>query len=413
MKTRSAGHGADAVIAGAGIAGIAAAWQIAELLGETDTILVDPRPPLSLTSNRREANYRAWWPQPPMVELAERSITLIHDLVASGATIPMNERGYLYVTLDATTADDLPNVLARYEAAGQGREAAELLDAATVRGRYPHVALSMRGAIHARRAGSLDTVALGRAMLERAEARGVRVMRGEVTEIEVERGAAVAVRVQKPDGEERITTERVIDAAGPFASEVGALAGVALPIETVLRQKVLIRDTLGVVPRTAPFTIGLDPTDDLPPGIHIKPDDSVVPDGVKLGWARDQAPSQAFADPVCPPEFQREVVARAGTLIPGLLAYLDGDLPVVAHDGGFYARTPDGLPLIGATSIAGFFVVGGLAGFGAMMAPAAGERVARIAIGRSSGAMNPFLPERPVGSAGIPPSDGRRRPGEL
>ncbi len=401
------------MIVGAGIAGVAAAWQIAELRGETDAILVDPRPPLSVTSNRPEANYRAWWPQRPMVELAERSIALIRGLQADGAAIPMNGRGYLYVTLDRAMADELPNVMARYAAAGQGRDAADLLDAATVRARYPHLESSVRGAVHARRAGSLDTVALGRAMLERAIARGARLMRGEVSEIEVDRGAVVAVRVKTREGEERIATSRVVDAAGPFAADVAALAGVTLPIDNVLRQKVLIRDARGFVPRSAPFTIGLDATDGLPPGVHVKPDDSVVPDGVKLGWARDQTPSPPIADPACPPEFPREVVARAGTLIPGLLDYLDGELPVVAHDGGFYARTPDGLPLIGATPVDGFFVLAGLAGFGAMMACAAGELAARLAFEGSPQTANPFDPARPFPTADDRSNARGRRPGEL
>ncbi|MEO8469489.1 MAG: FAD-binding oxidoreductase [Chloroflexota bacterium] len=409
----------DAVIVGAGIAGIATAWQLAERLGTTNAILVDPRPPLSLTSNRPEANYRSWWPQRPMVELAERSITLMRGLLSDGAFFAMNDRGYLYVTLDEATADDLPNVRARYAAAGQGSDAADLLDAAATRARYRYLTSSVQGAVHARHAGSLDTVALGMAMLERAQARGVRVVRGEIIAIERRGGAVTGVgaRFQTADGEQQVETSRVINAAGPFAADVAALAHVVLPLETVLRQKVLLRDTRGVVPRDAPFTIGVDATGGLPSGVHVKPDDSVVPDGIKLGWARDQEPSLPIAEPACPPEFAREVLIRAGTLIPGLLDYLEGDLPVAAHDGGFYARTPDGLPLIGATSIEGFVVIAGLAGFGAMMACAAGEFAAKVALdGDPAGdprAERPFDPMRPQPS----PDEAKRaagpRPGEL
>lgn len=410
-------HSVDAVIAGAGIAGIATAWQLVERLGTTDAILVDPRPPLSLTSNRPEANYRSWWPQPAMVELAERSIALMHALLADGATFAMNDRGYLYVTLDQATVDELPNVVERYAAAGQGRIGADLLDASTIQARYPHLVPSARGAVHARRAGSLDTVTLGRAMLDRASARGVRVVRGEITAIELEGDAMAGIRLRTPGGEERVETRRVIDAAGPFAANVAALAGVVLPLDTVLRQKVLFRDTRGVVPRDAPFTIGLDASDGLPSGVHVKPDDSVVPDGIKLGWARDQAPSVPIADPECPPTFPREVLTRAGTLIPGLLDYLAAELPVVAHDGGFYVRTPDGLPLIGATPVAGFVVIAGLAGFGAMMACAAGELAAKAALDSDPASdpsgEPPFDPMRPQPSPGQDPNADGRRPGEL
>ena len=60
---------ADVVIAGAGIAGIATAWALAERGAGGRVALVDPRPPLSLTSDRPEANYRTWWPDPAMVAL--------------------------------------------------------------------------------------------------------------------------------------------------------------------------------------------------------------------------------------------------------------------------------------------------------------------------------------------------------
>ena len=63
--------------------------------------------------------------------------------------------------------------------------------------------------------------------------------------------------------------------------------------------------------------------------------------------------------------------------MPGLSAYLEGPFDLIAHDGGFYARTPDGLPVIGPHGPVGGHVVGGLAGFGSMMAAAAGDLVAR------------------------------------
>lgn len=413
MTRPGAARPVDAVVIGAGIAGIATAWSIARLLGETDTILVDPRPPLSLTSNRPEANYRSWWPQRPMVELAERSIALIRALIEDGASIPMTDRGYLYVTLDADTAIGLPDLVARYVAAGQGSDGADILDAATTRARYPHLSPLVKAALHARNAGSLDTVALGRAMLERARARGVRLVTGRVVGIDVGVGGPLGVTVTSEDGSTRIEAERVIVAAGPFAADVATLAGIDLPLDTVLRQKVLLRDTRRVVPRDAPFTIGLDPIDGLPPGVHVKPDDSVVPDGVKLGWARDQTPTPPVADPACPPTYPREVLGRAGTLIPGLLDYLDGDLPIAAHDGGFYARTPDGLPLVGGTTVEQLFVCAGLAGFGAMMAPAAGEIAARLALGHGVHAPNPFDPLRPQPAAGDAAGRPAGRPGEL
>ena len=367
-------HRAEVVIAGAGIAGIATAWQLAKRLGTTDAVLVDPRPPLTVTSDRPEANYRDWWPHPAMIALADRSIGLIEALLADGADFANDRRGYLYVTADAAGADALQERVERYLAAGLMPDAAELItDSGVLRRRYPHLAPEIRAAIFVRRAGSIDTVGLGRAMLARAEARGVRVLAGEVAGLDHDGGRVSAVRVTTEHRTDSIEASAFVNAAGPFAAKVASATGSDLPLETVLRQKVLIHDRLGIVPGTAPFTIGLDARDGRPPGVHIKPDESVVPDGIKLGWALDQTPAEPVPSPACPPEYPRHVLERASTIVPGLAAYLDGELPVVAHDGGFYARTPDGLPLIGPTAVDGTFTVSGLAGFGAMMAPAAGE----------------------------------------
>jgi sarcosine oxidase, subunit beta len=378
---RHLGRSADVVIAGAGIAGIAAAWGLTRRREDWTVLLIDPRPPLSLTSDRPESNYRNWWPQPAMVALADRSIDLMDDLKSSGASFAMNRRGYLYVTADAASAERLPARVADYRGAGLGPEAADLLELDEIRARFPHLSTGIRAAIHTLRAGSVDTVGLGQTLLEQGRGRGVEVSEGSVVGVEVAGGVVRSVTVSTSSGLERIETCRLVDAAGPFAADLARLVGVQLPIETVLRQKVLLHDPLGVVPRSAPFTVGLDALDGRPPGVHIKPDDSVAVDAIKLGWALDQTPRPPVANPICPPDFPRDVLARASTIIPGLVEYLDRDPGIIDHDGGFYARTPDGMPLIGPLEVEGVFVVGGLAGFGSMMACAAGELAAAWILG--------------------------------
>src|SRR4051812_30170635 len=55
---------ADVVVGGAGIAGIAAAYPLAVRGGLTNVVIVDERPPLSLTSDKSTECYRNWWPGP-------------------------------------------------------------------------------------------------------------------------------------------------------------------------------------------------------------------------------------------------------------------------------------------------------------------------------------------------------------
>jgi glycine/D-amino acid oxidase-like deaminating enzyme len=399
-------RGTDVVIVGAGIAGIAAAWSLSERAGDLRIVVVDPRQPLSLTSHRREANYRTWWPQESMVRLATRSLDLIEDLRNDGADIPMDQRGYLYLSDDPATWATLADIVAGHPATRISQAVA--LDGDQLRRSWPHLGRQVTGGILVRRAGGLDTVALGLAMLECAEARGVRVVNGEVVDVDSTGGRIAGVRIATIAEELRLPADILLDAAGPFARDVAGLARVDLPLETVLRQKVVIRDAAKVIPRDAPFTITLDPRPlpwteaersrlamdpesrrllgRLRGGIHLKPDDTSGDDAIKLGWAWDQTPSPPVVDPACPPEFVRMVLLGASTVVPGLVRYADALANadptsglLLAHDGGFYARTPDGRPLIGPAGAGapdGLHVVAGLAGYGAMMATAAGELAA-------------------------------------
>src|SRR5204863_451328 len=93
---------AEVVICGAGIAGIATAYHLTRQ-GVTDIVLVDERPPLSLTSDKSTEGYRNWWPGPgdAMVAAMNRSIDLLEELAReSGNVFRMNRRGYLFATSD-------------------------------------------------------------------------------------------------------------------------------------------------------------------------------------------------------------------------------------------------------------------------------------------------------------------------
>src|SRR4030088_1245094 len=94
---------AEVVICGAGIAGIAAAHELVVRRGRRNVVLVDERPPLSLTSDKSTEAYRNWWPGPDgaMVAAMNRSIDLLEELAReSGNVFRMNRRGYLFATSD-------------------------------------------------------------------------------------------------------------------------------------------------------------------------------------------------------------------------------------------------------------------------------------------------------------------------
>ena len=72
----------EIVIAGAGIAGISAAYQLAVRAGVARVVVIDPREPLSLTSSKGTEAYRNYWPGPDdtMMRFMDRSIDLLDAL---------------------------------------------------------------------------------------------------------------------------------------------------------------------------------------------------------------------------------------------------------------------------------------------------------------------------------------------
>src|SRR6266542_2647636 len=98
---------AEIVICGAGIAGVAAAHFLSKA-GIKNILLLDERPPLSLTSDRSTECYRNWWPDAEMLALMNCSIDLMEELADEGGNVfRMNRRGYLYVTADEDKVADL------------------------------------------------------------------------------------------------------------------------------------------------------------------------------------------------------------------------------------------------------------------------------------------------------------------
>src|SRR5262245_24128395 len=101
---------AEIVIAGAGMAGVALAHQLAVRDGMTRVVLVDPRDPLSLTSSKGTEGYRNYWPGPDdtMVRFMNRSIDLLDALdLDTVSAFELNRRGYVFLTADPAEAERL------------------------------------------------------------------------------------------------------------------------------------------------------------------------------------------------------------------------------------------------------------------------------------------------------------------
>lgn len=421
---------ADVVVCGAGIAGIAAAYHLAVRRGLTDVVIVDERPPLSLTSDKSTESYRNWWPGPgdEMVALMNRSIDLLEELAReSGNVFRMNRRGYLFATADPGL---VPRFLARArdgEALGSGpmrlhdhaasdyRPAAAdgfegeptgsdvITDRALIRRHFGWLADDTVALLHARRCGWFSGQQLGMYMLERARDKGVRLFEGHVAGVETRGGRVSGVRVETAGGTRTIATPRFVAAAGPLMKDVGRLVGVELPLFCERHAKVAFNDTRGAMPRSAPMTIWTDPVrlpwsdeeraelaasehkhllNEFPAGVHGRPEGGGDSPVVLLIWTYDAEPME----PRFPLEFDPyygEIALRGmSRMVPRLAEYLSR-LPRTFVDGGYYTRTRENRFLAGPLPVEGAYVLGALSGYGLMSSNGAADLLADHITGRA------------------------------
>jgi sarcosine oxidase, subunit beta len=428
---------AEVIICGAGIAGIAAAYHLAVRRGVRGVVLVDERPPLSLTSDKSTECYRNWWPGPgtDMVALMNRSIDLLEALAReSGNAFRMNRRGYLFATADPAQVPMFVERAREAEARGVGPARVHpsgssdyrpapadgfenqptgvdvITDPALARRHFPYLAPDTLAVLHARRCGWFSGQQLGMYLLERAREAGVRFLEGRVERIDTTGGRVRSVRVSARGGETTIGTQRFVDAAGPFFAPVARLLGVEVPVFCERHAKVAFNDTLGAMPRAAPMTIWTDPVtlpwsdeerrelaasaehkrlvEEFPPGVHGRPEGAGESPVVLLIWTYDIEPVEP-AFPIAFDASYGEICLRGmSRMVPAMAGYLSR-LPRVVVDGGYYTKTRENRFLAGPLPLEGAYVLGALSGYGLMASNGAADLLADHIAGRP---LPPYAP---------------------
>jgi glycine/D-amino acid oxidase-like deaminating enzyme len=416
----------DVIVIGAGSIGISAAYYIKKHDPKRDVILVDRGQPMAFTSAQSGENYRNWWPHPVMKRMTDRSIDLMEALSAeTDDQIALTRRGYVLATRDASIDSYLEEISACYgdsvsshvrfhsgpapdtyvEATEPGwvgapRGVDVLENADLIRRIFPWLDPDVRNVIHIRRAGTVSGQQLGQVMLSRFRAQGGHRRTGTVTSIS--QGGQFVVEL---GGGARISSDVLVNAAGPFVNAIAGMLGVKLPVWNVLQQKIAFNDTQKAIPRRMPFTIDLDSqtidwddqdrdvilddpdltwlAQEMPSGIHCRPDGGDNGTWVKLGWAFNEAPVEETFEPEFNDIFPEIVLRGAARLDPALKTYY-GRLPqAMSHYGGFYTMTEENWPLIGPMGVDGAFVVGAMSGFGTMAACAGGDLCAGWVLGEA------------------------------
>jgi len=370
---------ADVVVIGAGVMGASAAWHLASL-GVRSVIVIDASAaPGAGSTGLATGGFRAQFASAVNVRLSLRS----RDKLRSFAEETRGDCGYQpvgYLFLAASEAElgVLREAQRVQHAAGLGE--ATLLAPDEIARVQPNIRLDdVIGAAWCPSDGYISPMGLLRGYLDAAGERGVRVRWGAPLErVECSAGRIAAVRA----GGDRIATGAVVNAAGPQAAEVAAMAGASLPV-TPVRRQVAVTSPTAALPSTSPMTIWAGD------GFHFR-----VRDGRVLLLLPRETRGAGRYDTT----FDRAWLAPVRACVPGRVPPLAG-VPIDEAGCwcGLYEMSPDHHAILGPMpELANLYAINGSSGHGVMHAPALGELLAEIVVhGAARGLdVHPLRPER-------------------
>ncbi|MGW1895451.1 NAD(P)/FAD-dependent oxidoreductase [Streptomyces sp. NPDC002004] len=381
---------ADVVVIGAGVVGAACAYYTGRH-GFTVTV-VDRGPVAGGSTGAGEGNLLVSDKEPgPELELALLSTALWREL-ASGlpAAVEYEPKGGLVVASDGAGLAALRTFAAAQRAAGV---IASEVPGERLRELEPHLAPGLAGGFHYPQDAQVMP-AVAAAHLVRSS--GARLRLGEeVTALLTgRRGEVRGVRTTRGE----LSAPFVINAAGSWAGEVAALAGVPLPV-LPRRGFVLVTEPLPRVVRHKVYAA--DYVSDVASDSAALQTSAVV-EGTRagpvlIGASRERT---GFDRSLSVPALSR-LAAGAKALFPVLAG-----VQVMRAYAGFRPYLPDHLPAIGADPrVPGLLHACGHEGAGIGLAAATGLLVARVLTGGELPLpMAPFAPERFTTAAGTPPS---------
>ncbi len=341
---------ADAVVIGGGVMGTSAAFHLAE--AGTDVLLVEKDALASGSTSKAAGGVRAQFSDPLNIELALRSIEAFERFgERPGAEIDLHQVGYLFLLDRAEDVAAFESSIALQNELGvpsrlvSPAEAGELSPLAGLDGVIAAAYCPLDG--HASPEAVVQGYAAG------ARTFGATIVTGcDVTGIAVNAGTIASVETSAGT----VATSTVLCCAGAWSRGVGALVGVDLPVEPVLRQIHYTAPVSGL-PERIPFTV------DFSTGFYFHREGP----GLLFGMADREQP--AGYDAPLDPDWLLQVLAVAERRCPSL-----PDLGLAGGWKGSYEVSPDHNAIVGeAAAPARFLYATGFSGHGFLQGPAVGE----------------------------------------
>ncbi|ESX95041.1 FAD-binding oxidoreductase [Mesorhizobium sp. LNJC403B00] len=356
----------DTVIIGGAIVGSSVAYYLREEGFSGSIALIERDPQFAHAATTLSmASIRQQFSIPENIRLSQFTLNLFRRLketFGTDADIGFREGGYLILAGEA----GLPILKANHEA--QVAEGADILleDADQLAKRFSWLSTEgiSAGAFGASGEGWFDAHAMLTLFRKALRDRQIDFIAADVTGIERQGNRVTGVDL---DNGERLQAGIVVNAAGPNAGKVAALAGLALPVEPRKRNVFVFEAR----EKYADMPLLVDPS-----GIYVRPEGSVYLTGGAEPEEGDGPADPADFD-VDWPLFEEVIWPVLATRIPAFEAIK----PTRAWAGHYDYNTLDQNAVIGPhPEVDNFIFANGFSGHGLQQAPAVGKALAELIV---------------------------------
>ena len=347
---------AGVVVVGGGVMGASTAFHLAKA-GVREVVLLERETFFGLGATGRCAGgIRHQFATEINIRLSQLSLRMLDELEAeTGQPALVRKCGYLFVLTRPDDVAAFQRHLALQRSLGVPTE---WLSGDDVRRRLPGCVFpDALGGSYLASDGLADPNSVVMAYINAARRLGARCLTDvTVSGLQAQNGRLEGVVT--PHG--AIATDCVVNAAGPWSAKLSALAGLPLPVQPVRRQWLTTTPLPGLAP-DFPFVI------DFAQSLYFHREG----EGLLTGMSN---PGQAPGfDQSVDPAWELLHLEAAAQRLPRL-----EQAGVASRWAGLYEVTPDAHPILGATPVAGLYVVAGFSGHGFMHGPICGLLMAEL-----------------------------------
>ena len=342
---------ADVVIIGGGVMGVSTAYHLARK-GNTDVLLLERNRFFGEESTGRCAGgIRYQFSNEIDVRLSQHSLPMLQRFAEElEQEIDLRQCGYLFLLSREEDVRVFQENVALQRSLGIETE---WLSPEEVRRRaFPVDTSGILAGTFGPRDGLADPSGVVQGYVKGARRLGARLVTDtEATGIEIKAGRVCAVLTSRG----RVETATVVNAAGPWAALVGAMAGVEVPVRP-LRRQIAVTTAVRELPHDFPMVI------DFADSLYFHREGNGVLTGMSNLHERD-----GF-DQSVDPEWELTHLERAVARMPVL-----ENAGVLNRWAGLYAVSPDALAILGRVpDLQGFYCINGFSGHGFMHGPICG-----------------------------------------